>query len=260
MSDWSESAVSGDLAEVPGSDPLLVVGQTSSGSEAADVTPVPPKRRSRFRRYVRRGLLVTCVLLIPVTYSYVKALAGPGNDSFQARTVEWARDHHLGGLVDRVEKYWYARHQAKVGGVPNESANQLGLRPAGGVAPVPSTTVPVVVTSTTTAVSTDSTPALIAPTSTEANTTTAPQPVLANPPAALVTPAPEPVAQEGEWSGMGPALADGRFGAYATLIRPDALHTSVLDAVVWFDPAHVALRQYPGTKIPDCGVRRRFPP
>jgi hypothetical protein len=248
MSDVSDPTLVDDVAEAPGSDPLLVVDRTSDNDES-DVETVPPKQRRRFRRYLRRGLLVLGVLLIPVTYSYARALTGPGNDSLQARTVEWARDHHLGGVVDRVEKYWYARHQAKIGGVPSESANQLGLRPAGGAAPAPSTTVPVVVTSTTTAESTNSTPAVIAPTITEV-ATTAPQPVLVNPPAALVTPAPEPVAQEGEWSGMGAPLADGRFGAYATLIRPDALHTSILDAVVWFDPSHVSLRQYPGTKIP----------
>jgi hypothetical protein len=253
MSDSSESTLIDDGAEARGRDPLLAVDQLLPGDDEVAVATALPKQRSRFRRYVRRGLVVIVVLLIPVTYSYVTALTGPGNDSLQARTVEWARDHHLGGLVDRVEKYWYARHQAKVGGVPSESANQLGLRPAGGAAPAPSTTVPVVVAPTTTAElteSTDSTPAVIAPPSTEVTTTTAPPPLLVNPPAALVTPAPEPVAQEGEWSGMGAPLADGRFGAYATLIRPDDVHTSILDAVVWFDPAHVSLRQYPGTKIP----------
>jgi len=61
------------------------------------------------------------VLLIPVLYSYTTALTGPGSDSLQARTVEWARDHHLGPVVDRLENWYYTKHQAKVGGAPSVS-------------------------------------------------------------------------------------------------------------------------------------------
>ena len=33
-----------------------------------------------------------------------------------ARTVEWLRDHKMGGLVDTAERRWFATHQARVGG------------------------------------------------------------------------------------------------------------------------------------------------
>jgi hypothetical protein len=57
------------------------------------------------------------------------------------------------------------------------------------------------------------------------------------------------VAGEGQWSPIDHTSA-GAPGAYATVIRPDAVHTSVLDAVVWLDPHVVRLRQFPGVKIP----------
>ncbi len=68
-------------------------------------------------------------------------------------------------------------------------------------------------------------------------------------PAALRTPARSPIQGEGEWTPIGPTVA-GVAGAYGTLIRPDDVHTSVLDAVVWIDPGRLALRQYPGANLP----------
>ncbi|MEO7371846.1 MAG: hypothetical protein ABIZ69_13330, partial [Ilumatobacteraceae bacterium] len=61
---------------------------------------------------------VAGLFLVPL-YSYTSALTGPGSDSLQARTVEWARDNHLGTAVDRLENWYYSRHQAAVGGVPS---------------------------------------------------------------------------------------------------------------------------------------------
>ncbi len=78
-------------------------------------------RLSRIGTTGGRITLALAVLLIPVLYSYTIALTGPGGDSLQARTVEWARDHHLGPVVDRLENWYYARHQAAVGGAPTVS-------------------------------------------------------------------------------------------------------------------------------------------
>jgi hypothetical protein len=39
-------------------------------------------------------------------------------------------------------------------------------------------------------------------------------------------------------------------GAYITSLRPEAVHTSVMDAGVWFDPTVLSMRQYPGLKLP----------
>src|SRR6478752_3478329 len=81
-----------------------------------------PIGRSRRRKATasrrRRILLALAVVLTPVAYSYFSALTGPGADSVSARSVEWMRNNHLGGVVDAVERRWYDHHQAKVGGTP----------------------------------------------------------------------------------------------------------------------------------------------
>jgi hypothetical protein len=168
----------------------------------------------RWRRARRRIIGAVVVLMLPVVWSYGRALTGPGSDSVQARTVEWARDNHLGWAVDRVEKWWFAKHQAKIGGVPD-----LTVRPAVLNVPVDTaTTLPWV-------------------------------PSHLKPPEPLTSPAALPVVNEGQWAPFGPAVS-GVQGAYITSIRPDAVHTSVMDAVIWFDPTVVSMRQYPGLKIP----------
>ena len=98
------------------------------GTDRAELAvPEAPEARSRTggRRLpgVTGGRIVLgiTVLLIPVLYSYTTALTGPGSDSLQARTVEWARDHHLGPVVDRLENWYYTKHQAAVGGAPSVS-------------------------------------------------------------------------------------------------------------------------------------------
>jgi len=78
-----------------------------------------------------RLVLGIALLLIPVLYSYTTALTGAGSDSLQARTVEWARDHHLGPVVDRLENWYYSRHQAKVGGTPSVSVLPTIAPPTG---------------------------------------------------------------------------------------------------------------------------------
>ena len=90
---------------------------------------------ARRRRRRRRVLLLVAVVLIPITYSYSSALTGPGSDSLSARSVEWMREHHLGGVVDTVERHWYAHHQAKVGGTPNvaTAAPQLAITATSGI-------------------------------------------------------------------------------------------------------------------------------
>ncbi|MCU1397315.1 MAG: hypothetical protein JWN62_424 [Acidimicrobiales bacterium] len=180
----------------------------------------------RWRRARRRVLAALLVLMLPVMWSYARALTGPGNDSLQARTVEWARDNHMGWAVDRLEKWWYANHQAKIGGTPNLSADAVAVAsaPTG-----PATSVPQPL-----GVGIPALPRL---------------PGHLEPPTPLVSPATPTVPGEGEWTALGPAV-NGAQGAYVTTVRPDAIHTSVLDAVIWFDPTILRFRQYPGLKIP----------
>ncbi len=237
--------------------PSVLLGEHDDGVVEARA----PRRPSRRRRYVRRVMVVLVVVLIPVVYSYGRALTGPGNDSLQARSVEWAREHHLGGVVDRVEKYYYANHQAKVGGTPDSAADQLKLQTgAADGASASGTTVADPQAGagpgTTAAGSAMTGSANVSlPNVADAQTTTGQLPesgksgAPVNPPPPLISPVTSPVAGEGNWRGLGPQIS-GRYGAYATLIRPDAVHTSVLDAVIWVDPRLLSLRQYPGQKIP----------
>lgn len=200
-------------------------------------------RRVRLGSVVRRGLLVVAVLMVPVAWSYLRALTGPGNDSAAARTVEWARDHHLGSIVDIVERRWYSHHQAKIGGDPAAGATQLSIAPV--------TTPPTSAARNVAPGTTSPTPATSSPSAipTSPSTTTVPNGPI-NPPAALLSPAPQPVPGEGAWAGIGAPGADGRYGMYATTIRPDSVHTSILDAVLYVDPTRVRLRAYPGVRIP----------
>src|SRR5262249_62328871 len=51
-------------------------------------------------------------------WSYVHALTAPGTDPLSARSVEWVRDHGGGGIVNRIEHWWYTNHPPPVGGRP----------------------------------------------------------------------------------------------------------------------------------------------
>ena len=226
--------------------------------------------RKRRRAIYKRTALVLAGVMIPVGYSYVGALTGPGADSFQARSVEWARDHRLGGLVDRLEQYWYSNHQAKVGGTPNLDQTGPQFAVAGitiATAPTTSTLVAATAPTTSTLVSTTAptTSTLVSTTSAVAEATAPTATVAVQEPACilcgtpgatalsaptdLVTPAATPVANEGHWQPFG--SGDGHaVGMYVTSIRPDAVHTSVLDGVVWMDPSVLRFRHYPGLKVP----------
>ena len=200
--------------------------------------------RRRYRRAIGRSILVITVLLIPAMYSYAIALTGPGSDSLQARSVEWARDHHLGPVVDRFEKWYYANHQAAVGGTP--SANGL---PAVAVAVTPAAQQPGATVPTGTNPSTATVPPSAVQPVQPTVAVSIPEADSAGAPAALQTPAASPVPGEGKWSPLGP-LVNGHAGAYVTAIRPDNVYTSSMDAVVSFNPKYFSFRAYPGTKIP----------
>ena len=194
--------------------------------------------------------------MLPVTWSYFRALTGPGSDSLQARTVEWARDNHLGWAVDRVEKWWYANHQARIGGAPDLASSAVAMASSGATTSATSPSLPSV-PSATSATAVTSATSVTAVTSVPSATSVPATPGVGipalsghlTPPAPLVSPAVPAVAGEGQWSPLGPQV-NGAQGAYVTTVRPDAIHTSVLDAVIWFDPTILRFRQYPGLKIP----------
>lgn len=215
-----------------------IATQTSDGPSQglAESEPVeaPRPRRRRRHPWRRRVALVLAVLMVPVLWSYATALTAPGSDSFTARTAEWLRGNHLGALVSWAEHISYSLHPPRKGGTPSARA---GLAVA--AAPV---TDPVGPGPTTQAPGTSAQ-------GHQSTAVSAPPPTPLPPvgvPAPLVSPAAPAVAGEGRWTPIGP-LIGGAAGVYATVIRPDAVHTSYLDAVVWLDPRRVLLRQFPGT-------------
>jgi len=87
-------------------------------------------------------LVVLCVLLIPVLYSYVSAMMQPSSVSLGVRSVEWIRGHHGAWLVNDVERLYYSWNAPSKGGpalralptvgtstVRRAPAARLGYRP-----------------------------------------------------------------------------------------------------------------------------------
>ena len=99
-------------------------------------TPVPATRRSRRRR--RRIVALVLLLLLTVPgISYEQALTAPGGGSWQARSVDWLRDHGGSSVVNAVENWWYSR-QAPTGGTPEPDSlpQPAGSRSAAPANPV----------------------------------------------------------------------------------------------------------------------------
>ncbi len=166
--------------------------------------PAAPRRRRR------RWVVVPLCLLAALVWSVGSALISPGSDSTSARLAEWARGHHLGGLVNELERLQYDAHPPAVGG-----------RPASGLGPLAS-----------------------APTAAAAVVAVA---HLAFP-AQLRTPATLPLAGEGVWRVL--AQVGGAPAVLATELRPDVAHSSYLTGVAWMDPTLVRLVLHPGTVEP----------
>jgi hypothetical protein len=147
------------------------------------------------------------------------AVLRSNGDPFSVRATEWARDHGLGSIVDRVEHAWYARHQPPVGGLPKggipkvaRSGQVLLLpRPKRNVAgPAPFTC-----------------PSNVAPL------------------------AAGPLPGEGVWQRVG--RPNTVCFAY---LRPDAIHTSVIVGVAWMDMHRLAASLHNGTSVPGSGPWR----
>jgi hypothetical protein len=84
-----------------------------------DLTPTQLRRR----RIVTRSVLGVCLVCAgTVGWSVGKALTYPGKDSNQARLAEWARDHELGFVVNRMEDLQYRMNPPKVGGTLSAEA------------------------------------------------------------------------------------------------------------------------------------------
>ncbi|HXX90010.1 MAG TPA: phosphodiester glycosidase family protein [Acidimicrobiales bacterium] len=172
-------------------------------------------RRTWFGRHPKTtALLAVLVALTPVWWSLGSFMANPANGPFGGRFVEWVRDHGGNGIVVWVENWWYAHHPPPTGGKPKAGAIPS---PKGAGATTPNATVahlPV--------------PSPIAP--------------LASP----------PIPGEGLWHPAG-RLVHGIPAVYESYLRPDPVHTSVVDGVMWMDPTLLRATLYSGSQVPGNG-------
>lgn len=174
-----------------------------------DLTPTQLRRR----RLATRSALGVCVLCVgTLGWSVGKALTYPGKDSTAARLAEWARDHELGFVVNKLEDVQYAMNPPKVGGTLSADA----LARMNATAPAAPAHAPV--------------PPLVPPRA---------------PMRPLVSPA---LPGEGVYRTL--ASAHGQPIVQGTYVRPDGEHTSYEAAVAWISGKYSRFRLHPGFREP----------
>jgi len=196
---------------------------TASDTSTDAELPSPPeaskdKRRKKVRKPKPRWLKITAIvvallLLLPVI-SFTKAMITTQNLSFAERGAEWMRDNHLGGVLNTIESWWLSNHQPKEGGEPDRAIDAINIEEAG-----PTTTVKAIA------------------------------PHLPKPANVQVPEGVTPVPNEGVWLPVGP-MVGGAQAMYTTQVRPDSVHTSILDGLTWMDPKLVKFELFPGTEEP----------
>ena len=199
----------------------MVTTQTRQIAGPPPPPPPPgPGRRTPKRRTVRRALIAAALVLLAIpAWSLGHVLLANNTDPLGVRVVEWARDHHLNGLVNDIERLWYSHHQPKRGGTPRggipQAASRALQRPAAArhVAIVPG------------------------PGRRPPNIT----PFVAS-----------PLPGEGVWQPVGRAV-HGTPVAWVAYLRPDAVHTGELVGVAHFDMHALAATLHAGTQLPGGG-------
>lgn len=181
-------------------------------------TAVRPRIRVRSsRRYrIRRAVvIVVAVSLSWLTWSIGGALVAPGSDSVAARLAEWGRQHHLGPVINALERAQYEADKPTIGGsvaggIPHVGPPDLPAhRSAGSRAP---------------SLRVSPVPAPLSPVS---------RPGLPG---------------EGQWQDL--YQVGGRAAARVAFLRPDRQHTSYLAQTVWMDPHLVKFSLFPGIRYP----------
>lgn len=164
------------------------------------------------RRVVRWIFLGSLPIFLAIGISLTKELTRISNLSLQERTVEWMRGHHMGAVINTFENSYYKSHQPKAGGAPVLS--QVGV----------------------TAI--DKTP------------TVSDVPTIdPNVPVAIVPLSNTPFSGEGMWKPFSESVR-GQYPIQATFLRADAVHTSVIDAIVHINQQLVTTYLMPGRTIP----------
>ncbi len=190
------------------------------------------RRRSRGiwmgRHRLVSGLLALLVLLTPVEVSLGTALANPALGlSVPSRHAEWMRDNGGGPAVNAVENWWYSHHPPPLGGRPLAAA----LPKTGALRQH-----------------------LFTATGTSRHRASHLQP-----PAPLTPFAQPALAGEGLWRPFGRPVK-GVPAVYETFMRPDAIHTSVVDGVAWLDTRLLSATLYSGSYIPGGGPYKHTAP
>lgn len=176
-----------------------------------DLTPEQRRRR----RLVTRGLTGVCAVCVgTLGWSVGQALTYPGKDSTTARLAEWARDHELGFVVDKLEDVQYSMNPPKVGGtLPADALARM--RATQGTVPTP------------------------------AHVPAQPLVPLHDPMRPLVSPA---LQGEGVYRTL--AAAHGQPIVQGTYVRPDGEHTSYEAAVAWISGRYSRFQLHPGFREP----------
>ncbi len=173
-----------------------------------------PERRARRWRIALAVVCVTALALVIPAVSLAQAMTAPGNLSPTEKGVEWLRDHGFGGEVNRVEHWWFTNHQPKTGGTPDRG---IGIETPSTVGATPSD-----------GGSRDHT---------------------SKPADVPVPDGVSPLPNEGVWQPVGPIIG-GSPAMYGTQVRPDSVHTSLLDGLVWMDPQLLSFGLHPGVREP----------
>ncbi len=162
--------------------------------------------------------VIAALILLP-SLSLAHALVAPSPLSYSERGAEWMRSNGLGGVLNQIEAWWAGLNAPKKGGEPDRAIE---------------------------ATTQETTPA-----------GTKVVPHLPKPADVAVPDGVNPVANEGIWQPVGP-LVGGAQSMFTTQVRPDSVHTSVLDGLVWMDPKLVRFEVHPGTQEP--GGKSAIPP
>jgi len=203
-------------ADAPTQPHVLPPPRRSSAAVARLEAARAEARHRRFRLGRRIVTAVLVALLIPVSWSYYRAVTARGTDPVGVRTVEWLKDNGMNGVVNTIEHWWYSHNQPPVGGKLKH-----GLPHAAAVAG-------------------------------SAGRKTPPGPVVPPhlpPPANMQPLVATPLAGEGVWQPTGRAV-QGLPAVYTTYFRPDSLHTSLVAAAMWMDTTLLKAALIPGLQEP----------
>lgn len=185
-------------------------------------------RSTRGGRMRRAVVIVLAVSLSWLTWSVGGALVAPGSDSVAARLAEWGRQHHLGLVINALERAQYEANQPSTGGTVPGGIPRLGPtdrpgRRSAGEQPSGS-------------------PRL------GSGGTRGPTQRTIHAPTPLVPASQPALSGEGQWQDLYPVR--GQVAARVAFLRPDAQHTSYLAQIVWMDPHLVKFSLFPGIQYP----------